>query len=518
MMRYLATFVLVMCYLSGFSQPINYNQPYNSTYLAKYGISPKIFNLILSPMYQEEASFTADWKLRDETNNKSNDIQVQMDYDPHYAYGNQLFIIVKDEKVYERMPEKKIKGYVSRQNEKFKELQGFDLIEESDVGLIYEEGDSTVLGFNINKSRLPLKIKRYSKLQGRVFLKNGDLQRITLSSSNFKSENIKHNEFLIELSFVGNKNTGYLLSKYLVKGKGLKKKENYTYNDLIEVISYQSKEKEPISEYPISESTLSSTGISDTFKIKLERSMPFLGNAARKAGYELPLPWGINLFNHFQTEQFGLNNIILNDINLSELVLEEANSTVDADIAVVAGMGDVWILPFLNLSVLYGRIGGSTNVILPLTEEMKDLLGWIGDPVDQINFNVDVAGSIGGFGMTAAGGYKNLFATVAGQYMIQTSEGTGTTVKALVVTPLIGLRMPRLVNFMVGAQYQYTDTDLSGSFKLDGVDNDFSLTLKPKTWNFMVGIQRDISNRFSGAFQVGIGDRKSSTLVIAYRF
>jgi hypothetical protein len=78
--------------------------------------------------------------------------------------------------------------------------------------------------------------------------------------------------------------------------------------------------------------------------------------------------------------------------------------------------------------------------------------------------------------------------------------------------------MPKIVNVMVGAQYQYTNNKVSGSFQLSGADNTFSLNLEPKTWNFMAGLQRDISNHWTGAFQIGMGNRKSSTLVIGYRF
>ena len=213
-----------------------------------------------------------------------------------------------------------------------------------------------------------------------------------------------------------------------------------------------------------------------------------------------------------------LNDIVLNGINLSEFFFQQGGSVADVDIGVTAGMADVWVLPFLYFSVLYGRIYGNTNVHVEFNDEIKTILGQIGESADALEFNVDVGGSIAGAGMTAAGGFKNLFVTLATQYVVQTTEVSGSTVRAFVATPLVGLRMPKFVNFMVGAQYQYSDTEVSGSFELSGSDNSFALNLEPKTWNFMMGIQRDISNHWTGSFQVGIGERKSSTLVLGYRF
>jgi hypothetical protein len=501
------------------SQEVKYDTPYNSSYLAKYGISPKIFNILLSPMYQEEVKFSANWTLNEKTAGKENQIAVQMGYDPYYAYGNQLYVVVGDPETYDYMSKGQIKKYISRHNEKFKKLKEFSLIEEGDVGFIKEIGDTTILGFKFNKSRLPRKIRYYHKFEGRIYLYKGQVSKITLTASEkFKSIGIKYHNFYAEAKFKGNQDTGLLLDSYAISGTGIKKGGNYSFSEKFDIVSYKNQENKILSDYSSNQPSEQEHQISDTLTLKLERALPFLGNAARKAGYELPLPWGVNLFSHFQNESFSLTNIVLNDVNLSELAFKDGNSIADIDIGVTAAMGDVWILPFLNFSALYGRIYGSTKVSLALNDEMKDLLGLDGKPVDQLDFNVDVGGTIAGLGITLAGGYKNFFATVATQYIVQTTESAGTTVKAFVITPLVGLRMPKIVNIMVGAQYQSMDTKIAGGFELDGENNNFSLTLVPKSWNFMVGVQRDISNHWSGAFQVGIGNRKSSTLVVGYRF
>ena len=74
--------------------------PYNGSYLYKYGISPAVFNLLLSPMYQEEFTFSADWTLSEEYLKQATQVTLQMDYDPYYEFGNQLFVIVRDKNTY----------------------------------------------------------------------------------------------------------------------------------------------------------------------------------------------------------------------------------------------------------------------------------------------------------------------------------------------------------------------------------------------------------------------------------
>ena len=494
--------------------------PYNGSYLYKYGISPKVFNLLLSPMYQEEVSFSADWRLSENIKNKNNQVNLQMDYDPNYEYGNQLFVIVRDQNTYQYWSKRQIKKYVSVQNEKFKELRDFSLVNQEDIHYLKESGDSTIFSFSLRKPILPWKIKHISRFTGRMYLQDGELKKLSLNAvKKFKSSGVRYDEYTASVFFKGNREEGYLLDYYQTNGSGTKKGQPYNYSEQLDVVSYQDKEKKTITNFSTRERQAGEVhSKSDTFKIKLERSLPFLGNAARKAGYELPQPWGINLFSHFQKESYLLNNIVLNGINLSDLIFQQGGSTAQVDIGVTAGMADVWILPFLNFSVMHGRIYGNTDVRLELNDEIKALLGWLGEPADAVEFNVDVGGSISGVGMTIAGGYKNLFATLNTQYVVQTTEISGSTVRAFVATPLIGLRMPKIVNIMVGAQYQYSDTDVSGSFNLSGSDNTFSLMLQPKTWNFMMGIQRDISNHWTGSFQVGFGERKSSTLVVGYRF
>ena len=494
--------------------------PYNGNYLYKYGISPKVFNLLLSPMYQEEVSFSADWNLSENFQNNVTSVNLQMDYDPYYEYGNQLFVIVRDENIYDYKSKRQIKRYVALQNEKFKNLKDFSLVNENSIQFLRQEGDSTILEFSLRKPLLPWKLKHIGSSTGRIYLLNNELQKISLNSvKQFKADGVSYSNYTSEVSFKGDRDLGYLFDQYHMSGSGTKQGEPYSYSETLDIISYQDKEKRILTSFEGgAQKPEQFNEQADTFSIQLERSLPFLGNAARKAGYELPQPWGVNLFNHFQKESYSMNAIVLNGVNLSDLVFEEGGSIADVDIGVTAAMGDVWILPFLNFSVLYGRIYGNTNVSLELNDEMKDILGWIGEPADALDFSVDVGGSIAGLGMTVAGGYKNLFGTVASQYVVQTAESAGTTVGAFVVTPLIGLRMPKFVNIMVGAQYQYTNNKVSGSFQLSGADNTFSLNLEPKTWNFMAGLQRDISNHWTGAFQIGMGNRKSSTLVIGYRF
>ncbi|NOR75876.1 MAG: hypothetical protein GQ525_12030 [Draconibacterium sp.] len=516
--------LILWIFLFGFaynvnSQTIDYNQPYNSSYLAQYGISPKVFNLLLSPMYQEDVSFSAELIFRDEIGGVVDTYKVQVNYDPHYEYGNQVFVIVEDKEIYEVSSKSQIKSDIAQENRMFRELEGINIVDENEVGLIKDDGDNVVLGFTIQKSKLPGSKNFLSAFEGRVYIKSGKLEKITLTStSEFKKDGINHNSYSYEILFKSNTKGDLLLEKYSMKASGTKKKEPIIYSHETNIIEYRNKEGEILPEFSSDAQLLATTqgAILDTFKINLEQhTFPIWGNALRKAGYELPLPWGVNIFSHYQNEPYQLGNITLNGENVSDLILEDGRSTAQVDVGVAAVMADLWILPFFNVSVVVGQMFGSTNVNLVLNEEAQII---IGEDIEEINLDVDVGGPMLGAGLTLAGGYKSLFATVDFKYVLQKETDLGTTVQAFVITPLVGLRFPKMFNIMVGAQYQLTDTDIKGSFDLDGETMEYSLNLKPENWNWMVGINRDFSNEFTGTFQLGFGKRVSITVMMGYRF
>ena len=209
---------------------------------------------------------------------------------------------------------------------------------------------------------------------------------------------------------------------------------------------------------------------------------------------------------------------MLNGDDLTNEILAPGGSSARAITNLVAARGDVWILPFLNVTLMTGYIYGTTEVNLALSDEVKEVLDLAGIQADKISVTTDITGPMMGGGLTLAGGYKNFFATVNAMYINQFVNEANTEVAAYAITPLVGIRFPRVLNFVVGGQYQLYNSNVSGSINAEGENLDFSVGLKATRWNWLVGLQRDFSNHWNGTIMVGGEPRPQTTIVLGYRF
>lgn len=487
----------------------------NSSYLSENKLSVKLFNTMVNPMYQEETVFSG--KIHYEIKEGSSDVNYSLGfyYDPFYEYGLSFQVIVDDPKVYELESKKSIMKRLSKNHEKFKKMKDLDVLDEEDVYLISDTGNEVVLGFQFVKDVLPSPYKYMASWEGKVFLKDDVVERIEL---NLIEPDRINGVDVVEGKIIGNfvklKSGGYLLTKMDDYFKGTEKNVPVEIREILVVENYPDIDKSEFTAYEFDSANEVSTASVDTLKVKMERSLPFLGNAARKAGYELPLPFGVDVFTHFQEEVLGLEEVAVNGIDLTD-GLKDGQSNASTTTNLLAVKGDVWVLPFLNFTVIGGYINGKTDVSLVLTDEMKELLGL---EVDEIKFSTEVNGPMMGGGIILAGGYKNLFATVNAMFISQYVNEANVSVNALAVTPMLGWRFPKVINIMAGAQYQIYDSNISGSIDLGGENLDYDVTLRATEWNFLVGLQRDFSAHWNGSVLIGGQPRPQTTLTLGYRF
>jgi hypothetical protein len=138
--------------------------------------------------------------------------------------------------------------------------------------------------------------------------------------------------------------------------------------------------------------------------------LPLMGDEARKRGIELPLPFGAGLvFYHLSR-----------DIHVTDLRVGR-NGAPPASVSQFATLGaradvnnlnvklDAWILPFVNLYAIAGYIWNESETSADVT---LPALAPGGNPR---NFHFEIPtkmeGSVGGLGMTLAGGYGPFFLT-----------------------------------------------------------------------------------------------------------
>lgn len=190
-------------------------------------------------------------------------------------------------------------------------------------------------------------------------------------------------------------------------------------------------------------------------------TLPILGSKVRKLGFDLPYPTGIG-FNYAHSIQDVLISELQVGFDPDRLVnvdnlarFREVEATVDAYVARV----DFWLLPFINVFGLVGRIESSTNVDLGL-------------PID-LQFQVNNAGTSLGWGGIVAGGIGPM---VMSANFVQNWTWIGSLKKPSKST-IIDARagyMHRFrhnpksnIVFLVGAQYLGINANSSGDAKLE---------------------------------------------------
>lgn len=126
---------------------------------------------------------------------------------------------------------------------------------------------------------------------------------------------------------------------------------------------------------------------------------PIWGDRAVERGFDIPYPVGIGV--DFFAQRF---DVTITDLRLSvgdaPTVPVDIVTFDEAETTLVMGntRADLWVFPFLNLSLMYGIGSGETGVALA-------------DPIEY-RTKVDYTGSTVGVGITGAFGFSGYFFTV----------------------------------------------------------------------------------------------------------
>ena len=165
-------------------------------------------------------------------------------------------------------------------------------------------------------------------------------------------------------------------------------------------------------------------------------ALPFLADQVIKQGYTLPLPRGGSLvYTYVERDvkitkvKLGVDGAPLRDV--TNFVNLGSNSHVN----VAVGRFDAWLLPFLNVYAMAGYVSNNTTTkgivtIPPLTSR--------GEPrTFKLLKTTDLGGFVGGVGLTAAAGWRELF-ILADFNFSQTDIGFDNPFRALIGTVRAG--------------------------------------------------------------------------------
>jgi len=138
------------------------------------------------------------------------------------------------------------------------------------------------------------------------------------------------------------------------------------------------------------------------------RMLPFLGEEARKLGHELPEPFGVGLVYYK----------LIRDIDVTDLRLG-ANGAPPTSVSRYVDLGsstdvdnvnvklDAWLLPFLNVYGIVGKVWNKSETSVEVT--LPPLLPGGPGRTFQTRLPTSLEGTVTGLGVTLAGGYKSFF-------------------------------------------------------------------------------------------------------------
>ncbi len=223
---------------------------------------------------------------------------------------------------------------------------------------------------------------------------------------------------------------------------------------------------------------------------------------------EIPnkLGFGLTLYN--QTQPYQIKSLELgvpgiDGATLTDLPVE--NSTTSTHFRV-----DYWVLPFLNVFGLVGKIDSATRV---------DLEGFdIGLPVGLNDLSIDNDGTVYGAGLVLAVGGKSWFGALAYDYTETELSVTTSSVSAQILTPKIGLHFDGGAVW-IGAMHQSIEEVHEGTYDLPFLGAvPYKVVLEAKEpWNYTVGGVAGLTKHFVLLLQGGFGDRKSALVTLEYR-
>lgn len=492
--------------------------PYNTNVLIERGIDPHILNLAVTT-FRQQIAYKMAVKYKNNIDGQISEQDFNILYDPFASYGIDLRVQVLKEDM-----GKFDEGDIKKKLDKIMGLQSYlltdKLYDENSLQIESAKDNTTIISFKFNSDAIPREIKFYKNLIGRVHIKNNIMEKVVLTSKARFEHNgteIKRFEKILHFTRIP-MNGGYLLKKSEVLMAGEKDGKSIVSNASGVITEYWNEESKAISwrggaykHKPIKEADKY-----HTIYVDLDRTFPLLGQSARKAGYDLPKPFGISAITMLQQTSLHMTSFEFNGSQISPELIGGANSKYESQALAVLVRADLWVLPFLNIGILAGGTETSTDVTLDVLSGFPALSGTHTLPP------LSTSSVLYGIGGTVAGGVGNFFATVDMQYITAYTEAADVEIEMTIATPIVGYNFQSVgVRLLLGAQYQDMKEEITAVVDLDddGNDDTVRVGLKSEKWATLIGIEKGFNRHWNGSLMYSNGDdRRSFNMMIGYRF
>ena len=277
--------------------------------------------------------------------------------------------------------------------------------------------------------------------------------------------------------------------------------------------------------------------------------LPFLGDEARKRGYDLPEPFGVNI-NYMNIRQnINVDSINFNGLSLGGHSLDNAfkikvGNTRESSKTETLKL-DAWLLPFMNIYGLVGYTDGHSISQIGVGVKGARKYHYPAN-LQNLDFKLDFKGTTYGIGTTLVGGVGNWFTAVDANYTQTQFDILDGSIDAFTVSPRVGYRFatPSVdtlhlpsgkLNVWVGSMYQDVQQEFKGSLNdlsmpsatlqrmvdLANKDGNGRFDVKQhlqSPWNVLVGAQYELTRNFNITSEIGFAERNSFFVAGEYRF
>lgn len=224
-------------------------------------------------------------------------------------------------------------------------------------------------------------------------------------------------------------------------------------------------------------------------------------------GFNLPKQWGLGVTWYSQRQPYSIKTLSLGIQGIDPSVASTLG--VDNRTKTVHAVLDYWLLPFLDVEVLAGKLNGTTNVKVSKLQ--------LGVPLDDITVRYD--GLVYGGGFTLAAGGDRYFATLTGEFTSTHLDVVDSSVKAWVLTPKVGMTVGNGALYL-GAMYQDPQEKHKGTYAVPYLGTvPYAVTLGSEhAWSYLAGVNAGFGEHWVLTLESGFGDRHSTLAYLDYRW
>ncbi|WP_153301438.1 hypothetical protein [Endozoicomonas arenosclerae] len=253
-----------------------------------------------------------------------------------------------------------------------------------------------------------------------------------------------------------------------------------------------------------------------------ESSGPLFGKEWIPEGTDFPKTWGISLTTLSMKQNSKLDSVVFQG-DIGRYITDLQFNKVEDESRTTNLRVDAWVLPFLNLYLMYGYMEGETQVNTTTTFDITPNLPG-GIQTDNTTTLQKYHGDSWGLGATLVYGSGPWSASLDINATRTELNVVRSKVNAIMATPRLGYttRIADIpVTWTAGVSYLWLDQRITVEQSLPGLDTPMVMEMDVKAdnpWSPMLGASLQFTDNWHAVFEAGFDGRQTLMGTLTYRF